>query len=107
MKSNFEEHDRRRLLSEIRTSRILNVLMNSRRGDEFLWHGSPNPTRVQRIGVWLIGLFCFALGLFLLAIARSEQSLFLGVFAVAWIVLGAKTFGNGFRKRRPKGEDIR
>ena len=38
------------------------ALHNSRSIDEFLWKGSSNPSLVQRIGAWLIGLVLRLLG---------------------------------------------
>ena len=35
-------------------------LINATRADRFLWNGSPNPTRVQKVASWLIGSVLFA-----------------------------------------------
>jgi hypothetical protein len=78
-------------------------LVNSRGVDAFLWRGSPNPTAVQRIGAWLFGIVDTGCALILAAIAWHEGGsalILLGGMGILVFALGAKTFSNGFAKRK-------
>ena len=77
------------------------TLRNSRSAYLFLWRGSPNPAPVQRVGAWLFGLTFMGAGLMSIREARLDGSVLSMAFAWAWLVLGANTFRNGFRRRGP------
>jgi hypothetical protein len=73
-------------------------LRNGRSVDEFLWKGSASATLVQRMAAWLIGAFFLFAGVVFLSFARTANSWTLAIFALAWVLLGAKVFRNGFQK---------
>src|SRR5581483_179349 len=81
-------------------------VMNASRVDKFLWRGSPNPTRVQRIGAWIFGMtfMGFGLGFFFFASVEWPEDLvgvaLLGCFALGALAVGGKVFLNGWPKRR-------
>ena len=107
-----------KLIEKTRTSQrnivFPDTVRNGRAVDVFLWRGSPNPTRVQRIGAWIIGLLTIGVGigfLYLAVKARIEEGFSFSVvaeaafaLAVAW--LGIRTFRNGFPRpgARPLSE---
>jgi hypothetical protein len=79
-------------------------LINATRADRFLWNGSPNPTRVQRVASWLVGSVLFAQGLSLFGWAIRERASFGSVLilvslASAFTFGGIRIFRNGFGKR--------
>jgi hypothetical protein len=80
------------------------TVVNGRAVDVFLWRGSPDPTIVQRIGAWLFGLLFLALSVGFLDYALRERSFVLVLFSLGWILLGARVFRNGFRRRKGKAE---
>jgi hypothetical protein len=79
------------------------TVANGRSVDAFLWRGSPNPTRVQRVGAWLFGLVFVGIGASFLAeagAARSDGG-WVGAFvlisiSVGVIAVGIRIFRNGF-----------
>ena len=79
-----------------------NYQVNSRGIDEFLLNGSSNPTVVQRIAAWLIGLTLISIGFGFLAIAGTVEH----NERVAWTVagglwaLGGWNCYNGSRRRQ-------
>jgi hypothetical protein len=46
--------------------------VNASRVDKFLWKGSPNPTRIQRIGAWIAGITFMGLGLAFFFLASMD-----------------------------------
>ena len=72
-------------------------LVNSRGIDAFLWKGAERPTRVQRIGAWLIGLFELGLGLQGLIWAIEKRSFLFGLVSIVVLIMGARSFRAGFR----------
>lgn len=81
------------------------TVRNARSVDAFLWHGSPNPPLVQRIGAWIFGLTFIGLGFssFIMAFAfiRNGSWPGFGVFTLIGLLVllfGIKTFRNGFPK---------
>jgi len=75
--------------------------------DVFLWHGSPNPPLVQRIGAWMFGLGFLFIGLFFLAaafLAEREQPWIAGLIAIPCFLLGLRIFRNGFPRRRSSAD---
>jgi hypothetical protein len=86
------------------------TVRNGRSVDVFLWRGSPDPTIVQRIAAWMIGLFLVSIGLGFLTQIRSaseDEYPWAGyvvgfLWSFACIAGGAKVFRNGFRNRSRK-----
>jgi hypothetical protein len=74
------------------------TVRNGRSVDAFLWRGSPNPTMVQRIGAWILGLTIVVMGIVFLDTTRGD-GFFSRMFSVAFILLGARIFRNGFPRR--------
>src|SRR5258708_4652298 len=79
------------------------TVQNGRAVEVFLWKGSPNPTRVQRIAAWLFGLWFIGLGLAcspLAALARDEGDWFgfgaMILISPFGVLVGITTFRNGF-----------
>ena len=62
---------------------------------EFLWKGSPDPSLVQRIGAFLVGLFFMSVGVNTLTGAIGDRCSLLFLPALC-LLTGAKVFGNGF-----------
>jgi hypothetical protein len=85
------------------------TVRNGRSIDSFLWNGSPNPTRVQRIGAWTIGMVEMVFGLEFFAYAVqvrvkhgfSIEIVVLVTMSLLAVLLGIRTFRNGF-PRPPK-----
>jgi hypothetical protein len=96
-----------RLVEEIRARQRNTVWPDTRVNgsavDAFLWKGSPNPTLVQRIGAWILGLFFALIGILLIGAIEErapDAGNWLGVVAgLAFIALGGKVFRNGLRHR--------
>jgi hypothetical protein len=80
------------------------TLVNASKADVYLWKGSPHPTVVQRIAAWLFGLTFMAAGVAFISIGKSDPSWEYMVLGYAFVLLGARTFRNGF-PRRPPGLD--
>ncbi len=81
------------------------TLRNSRRVDSFLWNGSPNATRVQRIGACLIGLFGIGTGLLgFAATAKSKAegdykfAFLCAVVGILFIAVGVRIARNGLKR---------
>ena len=77
------------------------AMVNSTSVDALLWKGSPNATKVQRIGIGIWGLCFFCLGTVCEFGAYEKDELFLAFFGLPWLALGTKIFLNAF-KRNPK-----
>jgi hypothetical protein len=95
-------------VSDTLGSRRSAVFPDSGRSSDFvLWHGSPNPPRVQRIGAWVIGSVFMVVGLVVLSAAVMERVaegfsisvVIEAVFALAIVAAGIRIFRNGFPKR--------
>jgi len=76
-------------------------IINETRIERFLWNGSPNPTLVQRVASWLIGLVLFTCGLALFRWAIRDRASFAAVvvfvtLACAYSFAGFRIFLNGF-----------
>jgi hypothetical protein len=76
---------------------------NSRLVGRLLWKGSPDATAVQRIGLIIFGLGYLFAGLVLLTYANRGRSLPVAMFAVPWLLLGARVLHNAFRRRKAGG----
>jgi len=83
------------------------TVRNARSVDAFLWFGSPNPTRVQRIGARLLGSVSICIGLpfiFLAARARDADDWagywLMLLISLAFVLLGVRIFRNGFPRKR-------
>jgi hypothetical protein len=90
--------DPRNFIDDVR-ARQRNVVFpdtvrNARAVYEFLWKGSPNP------GAWLVGLTFIVKGA-----ASLRWSPLQVLFSFAWILIGAKVFSLGFRKRKSQNGD--
>jgi hypothetical protein len=90
------------------------TVRNERSVIVLLWRGSPNPTLVQRIGAWIIGLWLVGMGMLFIsfairpyveaidAVKKSEalpSMIFLMIFSVPYLVGGMRVFRNGFPRR--------
>jgi hypothetical protein len=84
------------LMSTVRLDRS----RESNTGDAFLWKGSPDATFIQRIGLWLFGLYLVGLGAGMIAIGRGEDSLLAGGMGLAGVFLGLKLCRNGSMGRK-------
>jgi hypothetical protein len=73
------------------------TLRNVTAVDKFLWRGSPDAPLVQRVGAWLFGLMLITAGFFMLDYFGSARWLLF--IPLAFLLLGAKVFRNGFRRR--------
>lgn len=76
------------------------VLRNTARVDQFLWKGSPSPTRIQRVGLWIFALFYLGAAASFIAIgfySRAYVMVALGLLAAGF---GARTLRNAFRIQR-------
>lgn len=76
---------------------------NSRLVGKLLWRGSPEATAVQRIGLIIFGLGYLFAGLVLLTYAKQGRSLWVAMFAVPWLLLGARVVHNAFRRHKARG----
>jgi hypothetical protein len=76
------------------------TIRNSRSVDAFLWKGSPDASSVQRIAAWVFGVFFILGGTAWLDAAFERHSVMVGVFSIAWFLVGGKVFLNGFRRRK-------
>lgn len=70
---------------------------------KLLWQGSPDATAVQRIGLIIFGLGYLFAGLVLLTYANQGRSLWVALFAIPWLLLGARVLHNAFRRRKASG----
>jgi hypothetical protein len=71
-------------------------LVNGMLVDRLAWKGSPGATAPQRVGLIIFGLSFLLAGLVFLSIARGKL-LWLGAFAMLWLLLGARVLYNAFR----------
>jgi hypothetical protein len=78
-------------------------LVNGRLVDKLLWKGSPDATAVQRVGIAIIGLSLLLAGSVFLSFAKADKSPVVAVIAYLWLLLGARTLYNAFRRRRTGG----
>ncbi len=76
------------------------TLRNGRSVDAFFWRGFSAPTLVQRIGAWLFGLTFLGCGAAFLDFGRRDGSVFLIVFSVLPLSIGARVFWNGFPRKQ-------
>jgi hypothetical protein len=76
------------------------TLINGRFVDRFFLKGSPNPTLVQRIAAWVVGVSFFLAGVLYLSVAKGERSLLCLVVSYGIILLGGLIFRNGFRRHQ-------
>ena len=83
------------------------TVRNTRSLDAFLWKGSPNPTRVQRVGARLFGITFIGLGGCLITFVDAGRSdgewvtaFVLTSMSLGAIALGIRTFRNGFPRRK-------
>jgi hypothetical protein len=98
-----ERHDRQRNIV------FPNIVRNAGSVDAFLWRGSPHPTIVQRVAAWMIGLTLIGFGIQLFALiflrASSIADAVFGVVSSLLVVLlGIRTFRNGFPRGAKRGE---
>jgi hypothetical protein len=86
---------------------VPDILKNASRVDDFLWHGSQDATRVQRIGSVVIGLLLICCGISSAFTATRQHHLFEIVLTLALVGAGLKVASNGFRKsKRRKRKDL-
>jgi hypothetical protein len=72
-------------------------LVNGMLVDRLAWKGSPGATALQRVRLIIFGLSFSLVGLVSLSIAKGVRSLWLGAFAMLWLLLGARVLYNAFR----------
>ena len=77
-------------------------LINSRGVDMFLWKGSPNPTRVQRAGAVVFGLFFMIAGITYASMAVESRSIPLGIMSLGGLYVGVRMLRNSFPRRKGK-----
>jgi hypothetical protein len=77
------------------------AMVNSSSVDGLLWKGSPNATKVQRVGIAIWGLAFACIGAVFEMTASEKHELFPILFGLPWLALGARLFLNAF-KRNPK-----
>jgi len=105
------EHEPDPFIDEIRAKQrnvvFPDTVRNGRSVDAFLWFGSPNPTRVQRMGAWLVGSAFVCLGLpFIFIAARARDAgdwagyWLVLLISLAFVLLGIRIFRNGFPRIR-------
>lgn len=81
-------------------------VVNASRVDKFLWRGSLNPTWVQRVGAWIVGMTFMGSGLVFLLLASQAwhqdavEAITFGGFGTGLLSVGIKMFLNGWPKRR-------
>ena len=99
----FVEDSRRRPRKRF----FADTVRSARSVDAFLWWGSPNPTRVQRIGAWLFGLTLIGSGTCLMTFVEAARgdgewgaAVVLTSMSAGAIALGIRTFRNWLRRRR-------
>jgi hypothetical protein len=73
-------------------------VVNSKEVERFLWRGSVHPSRVQRVGAWIFGLWYAGIGMAFVYIAHGSGSFPMVLVASLWILLGIRVFRNGFRR---------
>jgi hypothetical protein len=78
-------------------------LRNSRGIDVFLWRGSSDPTPVQRIGAWLIGISMYLIGIVTASVMIPARDWMGTAFAAGMTLVGIKIFLNGFPKAAEPG----
>jgi hypothetical protein len=81
------------------------VVRNAGSVDGLLWKGSPNPTKVQRVGIAIFGLFFLVLAVGTAIPAVERHSTVQGVVAVIAFLIGMKVILNAFFKRKMPRKD--
>jgi hypothetical protein len=76
------------------------TVRNGRAVDAFLWRGSPNATRAQRIGACLFGLHFVGLGIVFVILARGAGSSVIVAVGFAVILLGLELCRKGCLRRK-------
>lgn len=106
MEMKKQESERNPYIAEVRARQRNTVwpdtLRNSRGLNELLFRGVPDAPLVQRLGVWILGLFVLFGGLCVLDIAYEKRSWQVMVFSSVFILIGVRVFLNGFRGRKSK-----
>jgi hypothetical protein len=84
------------------------TMVNGHSVDELLWKGSPNATKVQRVGIAIWGLFFLSLGVFFVFVLASEQhSFFAAILGLLLMALGTRIILNAFNRRQNPGSNKR
>jgi hypothetical protein len=100
-KEKIERQDR--LLEEFKARQRNTVwpdqLVNSKGVDAFLWHGSPNPTKVQRAGAVVFGLFFTVAAISFAGMALESHSILLALVALGGLYLAVRMLRNSFPKK--------
>jgi len=65
----------------------------------FLWRGEENPTKLQRIGLWMQGALCLWSGILMLGLARQDRLPPLAMLAFGAMGFGARAIWNGCRRQ--------
>jgi hypothetical protein len=84
----------------------LDVMVNGSSVDGPLWRGSPNATKVQRIGIAIFGLAFGCIGAACELGAYEKRELFLALYGLPWQALAARLFLNAF-KRNPNSTNAK
>lgn len=77
------------------------AMVNSSGVDALLWKGSPDATKIQRIGIAIFGLACGCVGAVSELGGYEKRELFLNLFGLPRLALAARLLMNAF-KRNPK-----
>lgn len=77
-------------------------MVNGSSVDGLLWKGSPQATKVQRVGIVIFGLTFFSFGLFFLAYGIETRVGFEIAFSLLWLGLGTKITLNAFKRKPPR-----
>jgi hypothetical protein len=102
-----EQHPIEELVHEVkfkqRNTTWPNTMVNSSRVDEVLWKGSRRITRVQRVGVAILGIAFALCGIFILgSLDSTHEGWWIGIpFTTGCILVGCKLIWNSIRKNDP------
>jgi hypothetical protein len=78
------------------------TMANSRGVDELIFKGSPKATRVQRFGVFILGVLYTLAGVSFILIGREQHSFVPATCAMIILTLGVWVIRNAFLRPAPK-----
>jgi hypothetical protein len=103
-----EQHPIKKLVDEVefkqRNTTWPDAMVNARGVDELLWKGSRGVTRVQRVGIALLGLAFVLCGILLIGDlgSRGDGQWLAILFGTGCMLIGCKFLWNSIRKNAPK-----
>jgi hypothetical protein len=74
------------------------AMVNSSSVDALLWKGSPNATKVQRVGIAIWGMAFACVGVFCELLAYEKRNLIPAFFGSLPLAVGARLFRNAFKR---------